>query len=141
MAFEERNFVDPQSRERRERIPINASGDPAEIDDPVEDGQMPQEPRLVHAVALADGTAAAAAGGTGERAFDRQDELAILGQLGLEDTDIRDVEGIEMSGCLGIRDRPSRTGKPGGIVPNLDSRCNPTSRSNYGKSQRTEDFY
>jgi len=53
---------------------------------------MAQEPRLVRAVALGDGASTAAAPCAGERAFDGEDELAVLGQLGLQHPNIRDVE-------------------------------------------------
>src|SRR6266516_3465970 len=69
-----------------------AFGSDAQIDDPTKNGQMPQQTRLVHPVAFGDGAPATPATRADKCAFDGEDELAGLGQLSLEDTDIRDVE-------------------------------------------------
>ena len=69
-----------------------ALGTNAQIDDPTEARQMAKQPRLVQAMPLADGAATATAGCTRYGAFDREDKLAVLGEFGLEDADIGDVE-------------------------------------------------
>ena len=95
-----------------------ALGADAQIDDPAQDGQMAQQARLVHAVALGDGAPTAAASRAGQGAFDGEDELARLGQLGLEDADIGDIERDRDERLLGHRGLPS------------------SGRYGYGKSQR-----
>jgi hypothetical protein len=53
---------------------------------------MAKEPRLVHTLALGDRASTATATRAREGALNREDELAILGQLGLKDAKIGDVE-------------------------------------------------
>jgi hypothetical protein len=69
-----------------------ALGADTQIDHPAQDGQMAQQPQLVHAVGLGEGAPAAAATGARQGAFDGEDELAILGDLRLANADIGDVE-------------------------------------------------
>ncbi len=69
-----------------------ALGTDAQIHDPTEARQMAEQPRLVQAMPLADGAATTTAGCARDGAFDREDKLAVLGQFGLEDADIGDVE-------------------------------------------------
>src|SRR5215470_1247727 len=68
-------------------------GAQAQIDHPAKERQVAQQTRLVQAVALGDRAATAAADGARQGALDREDELAIFGQLGLEDANIRDIKG------------------------------------------------
>ena len=74
---------------------------------------MAQPSRLVQAVAFRDGAPTAPAGCGGERALDGENEFAILGQLGLENAHIRNIE----------RNRDKRM--LGHAVPSLRSSVNP----------------
>jgi hypothetical protein len=47
-------------------------------------------------VRLSDGAATAAAGGTGQDTFDRQDELTGRSQIRLEDVDIRNIVNADV---------------------------------------------
>src|SRR5215207_4148641 len=91
---------------------LETLGANAQIHNPTQNGQMAQLPRLVQAVAFGDGAPTAPAGCGGERALDGENEFAILGQLGLEDTHIRNIE----------RDRDKRM--LGHAVPSLRSSAN-----------------
>jgi hypothetical protein len=53
---------------------------------------MAKEPWLIDTVAFGNGAPTTAAGRTTQRAFDGKNELAFLGQFGLENTQIRNVE-------------------------------------------------
>lgn len=93
----QRTVVIPVERLRGGRMALasrtaEALGTDAQIDDPTEARQMAKQPRLVQAMPLADGAATATAGCTRYGAFDREDKLAVLGEFGLEDADIGDVE-------------------------------------------------
>ena len=78
-----------------------AFGSGAEIDESTKNRQMPQQTGLVQAMAFGDGAPAAPAAGTGKRAFDGEDELAMLVQLGLEDAHVGDVERNRNERMLG----------------------------------------
>lgn len=53
---------------------------------------MAEEAWLVDTMGFGNGASTAAAGGTGQRAFDGEDDLAMLVHLGLEDAHVGDVK-------------------------------------------------
>ena len=53
---------------------------------------MAQQARLIKTVKLGDDAATTAAGGTGQGAFDGEDEFALRIDLGLKHADIGDIE-------------------------------------------------
>jgi hypothetical protein len=67
-----------------------------------------QQAWLVGAMRLGDCASAATTGRALQCAFNRQDELAGLGQVGLEDTDIGNIERDGDEGLLGHGDKPFR---------------------------------
>src|SRR4051812_45001837 len=69
-----------------------ALGADAQVDNPTEDGKMAQQARLVEPVALGDDAPTAPAGCARQRAFNGENKVSILGNLGLEYTDIRNIE-------------------------------------------------
>lgn len=69
-------------------------------DHPTQDRQMAQQAWFVEVVTVGDGAPTAAAGHTCQRAFHGQDAFAVLGDLGLEDTQIRDVQRDRDAGVL-----------------------------------------
>jgi hypothetical protein len=74
---------------------------------------MAQEARLVYTVALADGTSTTPAGCRCERALDGENQLALPGQLGLEDAHVGNVEWDRDKRVLGHQ------------VPSLRASANP----------------
>ncbi len=103
-----------------------ALGADTQIDHPPQDRQMAQQPRLIDAMALGDGTPAASAGRTRQRAFDSQHEFPRLGDLGLEDAHIRDIERDRDERVLGHQ-KPSLPSLAShrAIVHHLDPIRNP----------------
>src|SRR6266498_305568 len=75
----------------------------AQIHGPTEARQMAQEARLIHAMGFANRATTAPTRRADQRALDSNDELALLGQLSLEHTDIGDVERDRDKWVLGHR--------------------------------------
>jgi hypothetical protein len=87
---------------------------------------MAKEARLVQTVALGDDASTTAARRAHERALDGKNELAFLGDLGLEDADIGDVERYRDERVLGHQRLSLHVlVSHGAILPYLDLRRNP----------------
>jgi hypothetical protein len=88
--------------------------------------------------AIGNGAPTAAAGRTRQRGLDREDEFPRLGQLGLEDADIGDVERNQDNRSLGIRYHPSYQARVMTRFCTTRARgATPRFRGTHGKSRRT----
>jgi len=87
---------------------------------------MAKKAWLIHTMALDDDASTAAAVRAGKRAFDRENELASLGEFGLENANIGDVERDRDQRKLGHR-KPSLQSQANhaAIVDHLDPHRNP----------------
>jgi len=87
---------------------------------------MAKEARLVQTVALGDDTSTTAARGARERALDGKNEFALLGDLGLQNADIGNIERYRDERVFGHQrlSLPVLV-SPGAILPDLDLRRNP----------------
>jgi len=87
---------------------------------------MAKEARLVQTVALGDDASTTATSRTRECALDGKNELTLLGELGLEDAEIGDVERYRDEWVLGHQRLSLQVlVSHGAILPDLDLRRNP----------------